>query len=232
VAEVVPGILAIWNDCAPGREAGFEKWYQHEHLAERIAVPGFLVGRRLEAVGKARPRYFGFYVMQSPEVLFSAAYLQRLNNPTPMTRLVMTEIFRNMIRTVCRRSLRLGAMRGAVSVTARFGARADEAALRRVLEKLMQDKAVACGEIWTAVPIPAGPATEEERLRGGGDYRIETCMVVDVLCEADATGVAEILGSRFPTAIVGAYRLLCEVRAPAAARSAAMPASAARPAPP
>jgi hypothetical protein len=37
----------------PGREAEFEKWFQHEHLQERLAVPGFLLGggtRRSRAV--------------------------------------------------------------------------------------------------------------------------------------------------------------------------------------
>jgi len=36
----LPGILAIFNNVAPGREAEFEEWFQHEHLAERLAVPG------------------------------------------------------------------------------------------------------------------------------------------------------------------------------------------------
>ena len=39
-AGTLPGILAIFNNPASGREAEFEKWFQHEHLAERIAVPG------------------------------------------------------------------------------------------------------------------------------------------------------------------------------------------------
>jgi hypothetical protein len=50
VAVPLSGILAIFNNVAPGREAEFEEWFQHEHLAERIAVPGFLLGRRHEAV--------------------------------------------------------------------------------------------------------------------------------------------------------------------------------------
>jgi hypothetical protein len=40
VADTLPGILAIFNNVASGREAEFEEWFQHEHLAERIAVPG------------------------------------------------------------------------------------------------------------------------------------------------------------------------------------------------
>ena len=143
------GILAIFNNVAPGREAEFEEWFQHEHLAERIAVPGFLVGRRHEAVS-GQPRYFDFYVTQTAAVLKSAAYLGRLDEPTPMTRMVMSEIFKDMIRTVCRRTFRLGAMCGTGVVTVRFGERPAETALRAAIETLMRDKAVACGEIWQA----------------------------------------------------------------------------------
>jgi antibiotic biosynthesis monooxygenase (ABM) superfamily enzyme len=48
VTDTRPGILAIFNNVAPGREAEFEEWFQHEHLVERLAVPGFLLGRRYE----------------------------------------------------------------------------------------------------------------------------------------------------------------------------------------
>ena len=44
------GILAVWNDCAPEGLAHFERWYNREHLQERVAVPGFRRGRRYEAV--------------------------------------------------------------------------------------------------------------------------------------------------------------------------------------
>ena len=119
-ADPFPGILAIFNNVAPGREDEFEAWFQHEHLAERIAVPGFLIGRRHEAIA-AQPRYFNFYVTRSAAVLNSPAYLARLDAPTALTRTVMSEIFKDMIRTVCRRTLRLGAMRGTGVVTLRFG---------------------------------------------------------------------------------------------------------------
>ena len=150
MTEALPGILAIFNNAAPGREAEFEEWFQHEHLAERIAVPGFLLGRRYEAVS-GQPRYFNFYLTQSADVLKSAAYLERLDHPTPMTHKIMSEIFKDMIRTVCHRTLRLGAMRGAAAVAVRFTEKVDQDALKATLERLVQDKAVACGEIWSAV---------------------------------------------------------------------------------
>jgi hypothetical protein len=208
--EALPGILAIWNDCSPGREAEFEEWYQHEHFHERIAVPGFLLGRRYEVVSGS-PRYFCFYLTRSPDVLKSAAYLERLDNPTPMTRRIMSDVFRDMSRTVCHRTLRLGAMWGAAAVTVRFGQRMDQNALKATLDTLLKDKAVACGEIWSAVDASTIPVSEEERLRGG-DRKIEACLLVETLRVAEAEKVAATLSDQFPSATVGVYRLLCEIR--------------------
>jgi hypothetical protein len=210
VADTHPGILAIFNNVAPGREAEFEQWFQHEHLPERLAVPGFLLGRRHEAVA-GEPRYFNFYVTQSADVLKSAAYRARLDHPTPMTRAVMAEIFKDMIRTVCRQTLRLGTMRGAVAVTVRFRERPDAAALEATLESLMEDNAVACGEVWSAVTAGELPLSEEERLRGG-DRRIAGCLLVETLRLPDAERIAGALAARFPSGAVGIYRLLCEIR--------------------
>ena len=55
------------------------------------------------------------------------------------------------------------------------------------------------------------PVSEEERLRGG-DHKIEACLYVETLRVEDAEQIAGILSGRFPSAAVGAYRLLCEVR--------------------
>ena len=51
------GVLAIWNDCDENREEEYESWYLGEHFLARISIPGFLYGRRYEAIGDG-PRYF------------------------------------------------------------------------------------------------------------------------------------------------------------------------------
>jgi len=209
MTPTLPGILAIFNNVAPGREAEFEEWFQHEHLQERLGVPGFLLGRRHEALN-GEPQYINFYVTRSVEVLNSQEYRTRLNNPTTMTRLIMSEVFKDMIRTVCRQSFRVGRMRGAVSATARFVERPNEAALKSLLQQFVKDKAVACGEIWAAASQDELPLSEEERLRGG-DRRIEACLVVDTLRTQDADRVASALFNQFPTASIAVYRLLCEI---------------------
>ena len=65
MAERQPGILAIWNDCCACREAEFDAWFQGEHLLERLAVPGFLFGRRHQAIS-GNSGYFNFYLVESP----------------------------------------------------------------------------------------------------------------------------------------------------------------------
>src|ERR1700741_5319994 len=156
-----PRILAIFNNVAPDRKAQFEEWFQHEHLQERLGLARVLLGGRGEAL-KGTADYFNFYVTRSADVLSSSEYRMRLNNPTPMTRMVMSEIFKDMIRTVCHQNLRLGTMRGAFAVATRFSESPDEHALKLTLERLLQESAVAGGEIWSAAGMGRLPLSEEE----------------------------------------------------------------------
>jgi hypothetical protein len=202
------GILAIWNDCRAGCEAEFEAWFQGEHLLERLAVPGFLFGRRHQAISGSNG-YFNFYLTQSPDVLTSKPYLERLDNPTPMTRKVMSDIFINMNRTVCHRTLRIGGFRGAYAVTVRFNEPPDNAALTALAQDFVKDEAVAAAEIWTALDPAGQPVSMEEKLRGG-DKKIKGCLMVDTLRQAEAENLGARFSRDFPAADVGVFRVLCQ----------------------
>jgi hypothetical protein len=203
------GILAIWNDCRAGREAEFESWFQGEHLLERLAVPGFLFGRRHQAISGACG-YFNFYVVEQPALLTSKPYLERLDHPTPMTRKVMSEIFINMNRTICHRTLRRGAFRGAYAVTARFDVAPEMSALTVLAENLVHDAGVASCEIWSAVDPAGQPVSMEEKLRGG-DKKIKACLMVDTLRQGDAEKLGQRLSQQFAGAEVGVFRVLCQL---------------------
>ncbi len=209
MANAEPGILAIWNDAAPGRDADFNLWFQGEHLEERLGVPGFLYGRRHQAISGACG-YFNFYVVQSPDVLTSPAYLERLNNPTPMTKMIMSEVFKNMNRTLCHRTLRRGAMRGAYAVTVRFNETPDQTRLAALLDELLADIKFPSGEIWMAVDPAGQPVAEEERLRGG-DRKIKGALMVDTIWQADAEALGARLAREFPNGEVGVFRVLCQL---------------------
>jgi hypothetical protein len=204
-----PGVLAIWNDCRAGREAEFEAWFQGEHLLERLAVPGFLFGRRHAAISGSAA-YFNFYLTESPDVLTSKPYLERLDNPTPMTKRIMSDVFINMNRTVCRRTARRGGFRGAYAVTVRFSAAPDEAALMAELDALVADTAVAGGEIWIALDPRGMPVSMEEKLRGG-DRKIATCLMIETLRQADAEKLGASLAKKFAGTEVGVFRVLCQL---------------------
>jgi hypothetical protein len=209
MVEREPGILAIWNDCRAGREAEFDAWFQGEHLLERLAVPGFLFGRRHQAISGSSG-HFNFYLVESPDVLTSKRYLERLDNPTPMTRKIMSEVFLNMNRTVCRRTLRHGGFRGAFAVTVRFNEAPDALALTGLLETLVQNPEVAGGEIWIALDPAGMPVSMEEKLRGG-DKKIKGCLMVDTLRQPDAEKLGENFSKQFSQAEVGAFRVLCHL---------------------
>ena len=204
-----PGILAIFNDVRPDREAEFEAWFQGEHLLERLAVPGFLFGRRHQAISGSSG-YFNFYLVESPAVLTSKTYLERLDNPTPMTKKVMSDIFINMNRTVCRRTLRKGGFRGAYAVTVRFNAAPDEAAVKAALDAMTADSKAAGGEIWIALDPKGMPVSGEEKLRGG-DKKIAGCLMIDTLRQSDAETVGTDMARKFPGADVGVFRVLCQL---------------------
>jgi hypothetical protein len=203
------GILAIFNDVAAGRDAEFDAWFQGEHLIERLAVPGFLFGRRHQAISGSAA-YSNFYLVESPAVLTSKAYLERLDNPTPMTKKIMSEVFLNMNRTLCHRTVRFGAFRGAYAVTVLFNDAPDIEGLTLLANELASDTAIAACEIWTAVDPAGQPVSMEEKLRGG-DKKIKACLMADTLHQADAEKLGARLAKQFANAEVGVFRVLCQL---------------------
>jgi len=116
-------VLAIRNDIAPGGDAEFDHWHTTEHIPERVSVPGFLRGRRYNAIA-GNPTYFTLYETDTVAVLQSPAYLARLNAPTPWTAKCI-QLFRNNRRTACRTTVSLGAGMGGVLATLELGPLAD-----------------------------------------------------------------------------------------------------------
>jgi hypothetical protein len=94
------GLLMVWADVPADKEADFNRWYNEEHLAERLAVPGFLSAARYEAV-KGGPKHLAVYEVESPAVLESAAYKKVTDNPTPWTKRCSPQhIGTNFIRNI------------------------------------------------------------------------------------------------------------------------------------
>ncbi len=94
------GVVAIWNGIREEGRANFYEWHNREHMPERLGVPGFLAGRRWQAVEGA-PEYFTLYETATPAVLQGPDYLARLNSPTEWTRRSVA-FFTETARSLCR----------------------------------------------------------------------------------------------------------------------------------
>ena len=79
------GLLMVWADVPSDKEKEFNRWYNEEHLAERLSVPGFLSAARYEAV-KGGPKHLAVYELESTAVLQSDAYKKLVAQPSEWTK--------------------------------------------------------------------------------------------------------------------------------------------------
>ena len=105
------GMLLTSMDIDAAHEAEFNRWYDREHLEERVAIDGFLEARRYVALD-GKPKYLSLYSTATFEVLDSPAYRTALANQTAWSKANIAR-FKNMIRAVARITIGRGEGRGA-----------------------------------------------------------------------------------------------------------------------
>jgi hypothetical protein len=106
------GMLLTSMDIGAEYEAEFNRWYDREHLEERVAIAGFIEARRYVAE-EGSPKYLSLYSTETFEVLDSPAYRKALANQTDRSKANIAH-FENMIRGVARITISRGKGRGAV----------------------------------------------------------------------------------------------------------------------
>lgn len=162
-------VLAGWLSVDAADEASFNHWYAHEHLPDRVGVPGFLRGRRYAAVGSAptsRLRFFTLYEVQEMGTFTSPCYLDRRRNPTEWTR--RTD---QLIRSVTRKEYRVthssGQGTGGFLATLRFEPeRRGMNALRRwisqtLIPRMLEDPRVLSVHLCEAAADGRSPSGEK-----------------------------------------------------------------------
>jgi len=118
-------VVAIWNGIAEAGRAQFYDWHLHEHIPERVGIPGFLRGRRYIAIDAAtHPEFFTLYEAATMQVLQGHDYTDRLNAPTPWTKSA-TAHFQETARALARVLDSSGPGMGGVMLTLRFAATPD-----------------------------------------------------------------------------------------------------------
>ncbi len=126
------GAIIIWNDITPEGRDQFYDWHLHEHIPERLSVPGFLRGSRYIAITpETKPEFLTLYEIADPSIATSTPYLERLNSPTDWTRRA-TAHFRSTARALTEVVRSEGEGPGGVAGTIRFDGRP---AARTALER-------------------------------------------------------------------------------------------------
>jgi hypothetical protein len=125
-------VMVNWSDVAPEHRHAYYEWHCREHMVGRVALPGFVRGRRYIAA-KASRDFLVCYEVDDIGVLTSKAYLDKANAPSELTRRT-TPFVKNSSRALARVKHTLGVGTGGCALTLRFDAApGEEAKLERHL---------------------------------------------------------------------------------------------------
>ena len=185
-----------------------DRWHTHEHLPERLAIPGFRRGTRWLATGDG-PRYMVLYEVESLATLASEAYLARLNNPSPWTRKMMPQ-YRGMSRGLCAVAGSFGFGQGSAAVLIRFSPETSQAAalsrwlLEEALSALPQMPGLGSAHLLQGAQTAA--MTDEQRIRGA-DRGVDSALIVTGYDDNAVAACADQLVGGLPNR--GAAELSC-----------------------
>jgi hypothetical protein len=200
------GMLLTSMDIDPSDETNFNRWYDREHLEERVAIDGFLEARRYIA-HQGAPKYLCLYSTETFDALDSAAYRAALANPTDWSKTTMAR-FEDMIRAVARITISRGKGRGAalgiIRIRPETGAEDRlRAALREKLDPEQHDGIISMHLIESdpglSRPINATAAISAP---GAGDWFV-------LIDGTDVNAVSKVITARFtgPAAFEGGTRI-------------------------
>ncbi len=224
MAKMAQGMLVVWMDIEPAVRDDFDAWYNREHLFDRITVPGFMTGRRWQAV-RGAPEFLATYETAAPATMQGEEYRRRLEHPTPWTHRVMPG-FRNTIRGVCGITARCGTGSGGTVATLRFSPAAAQREplhhwlTERGLPQIAELPGVMTAYLSEAVqPGVTRSRTAEQVLRKEPDRNVDWVLLIEGTSEAAVEGAAERLHTSATqaagignwTADQGVYRFLCGV---------------------
>ena len=211
------GMLLTSMDIDAADEAEFNRWYDREHLLERVAIDGFLEARRYIA-HQGSPKYLCLYSTATFEVLDSPTYRTVLMNPTDWSKATLAR-FKNMIRAIARITVSRGQGRGAALGIVRLRPRAgDKDELRTALrDRLDPEKldGIISMHLIESDPALSRPITDDPPVSdpGSGDWfvlidatdvRAVSAAITDRLGDVPGQMAAETIST-------GVYKLMWDL---------------------
>ena len=217
------GAVAIWHDIAAEGREQFYAWHGTEHMPERVAIPGFLRGRRYVAI-EADREFFNLYETRDASVVRGEEYKARLENPTPWT-VETVRYFSNVARSLCAVEWTRGEADGGLVATLRYSVPAEEGSrhvtrIRPLLDALEQSPGVASVHLIAADLDASGFVNAEQRARGTANEIPTHALIVEGWADEEAfvRTMREKMSEFLPDAgTPGIYRHQITTMKPAAA---------------
>ncbi len=78
--EPAPGLLMVVVEVAPHDEDELNRWYDTEHIPEKLATPGFRSARRFRDTA-APGRYLALYELDDPAMVTTPEYMSQAMSP-------------------------------------------------------------------------------------------------------------------------------------------------------
>jgi hypothetical protein len=208
------GMLLTSMDVDAAHEAEFNRWYDREHLEERVAIDGFLEARRYVA-HDGQPKYLSLYSTATFEVLDSPTYRTALANQTAWSKANIAR-FRNMIRAVARITINRGVGRGAALGIIRLRPAASPDTLRAALDALLDPAdldGIISMHLIESDPALSKPLTEDAARPnpGAGDWFALIDATSAEAVPAAASRIADNAALKPLVITNGVYRLLFDV---------------------
>jgi hypothetical protein len=208
-----PAAMLLSFDVDADAIVAHDDWHTHEHMAERLSIPGFLRGTRWTSTGGS-PGYLVLYEVADLATLTSGRYLERLNDPTAWTRRTMPHV-RNMARGLCAVSASQGLGLGTFAAVFRFAPPPDgEHALRHwlaedVLPRLGTLPGLGSAHLLESAARPA--MTLEQSIRGA-DAGFDWALIVtgydpQALVDLPDVGIAQLTVRGATQVQQGAFRM-------------------------
>ena len=76
-------IMIVMMDVEAGHEAAFDRWYNEEHLPERMEIPGYISARRFKLMeGEGVLQYLCIWELEDASPLASEMFKMQKNRPS------------------------------------------------------------------------------------------------------------------------------------------------------
>ena len=163
----LPGILFVWTSADPEHELDFNRWYDREHVEERVRIPGFVSGTRYQSVRGPR-KYLGLYRTVSLDAFHTPDYFKAFGQQTPWSMANLQRMVDPM-RRVCAIEAETGMGTGAWLAVLRLGASAigqdaeAKAGMAALGEKLLHIDGVIATRLLTPDANLSGPLPAERK---------------------------------------------------------------------